>query len=107
MIKRALKHFGLLGLILGTALSFAPTPAQAQDRYWGRGNSYGRQWNGYDRGYGRDSERQAWRRGREFQRERDWRRDAWRREAWRRNRWDRRSYRGYNPGPSFYFGYRY
>lgn len=100
MIKRTLKHFGAIGLMLLATLAVAPSAAHAQDGYWGR-RDYGRYQNRYDNRY----DRHRWRQEREWRR---WDRNRdWRRQAWRNDRWNRRYPRNYYPGNSFYFGYRY
>jgi hypothetical protein len=99
----ALFAFGLGGALL-------PSAAAAQGAYgYGRsGSSYYGDRNSDRRWRNRDERRDhEWREHeRRDRRAEEWRERQWRANEWReRERWENRSYRGYYPGDSFYFGY--
>ena len=107
------KRLGTLALLLaGAATAMLPTPALAQDGYYGGRNQYYQRDRGWDNQYNGRGGSGYWGDGNwrdrraEERREREWRRHEWREHEWReRQRWNNEYYRGYYPGTSFYFGF--
>jgi hypothetical protein len=107
------KKLGMLALVLaGAAITTVPKPALAQDGYYGARNQHYQHDRGWDdrnngqRASGYWGERDWRGRGAKERREREWRRQEWREHERReRQRWNKEYYRGYYPGPSFYFGF--